>query len=132
MSDAHSQPSALEGESPNGARHLSRVEKQRSDALRDDICVHIFTVSATLVGVCLTVIGVLRLVPRQRASTTLIDDILSANAILFLAACATAYCALRMADMRRRRAVERYADVIFMLALGLMTVACALLTYDLL
>ena len=30
--------------------------------LEEDICIHIFTVSAAIVGVCLTVIGVIRVV----------------------------------------------------------------------
>ena len=35
-------------------------EKLRLE-LEEDVCIHIFTVSATLVGVCLTVIGIFQI-----------------------------------------------------------------------
>jgi len=37
--------------------------------LDEDICVHIFSVSATLIGVCLTVIGIIRVVLRCAGKT---------------------------------------------------------------
>ncbi len=94
---------------------------------RDSICVHIFTASATLVGVCLTVIGLLRVVQRLRDVSTLADELLSVNAIAFLAACVTAYVALRTDHPARRRRIERIADAAFLGALALMTAVCALL-----
>ena len=52
--------------------------------LEEDICIHIFTVSAAMVGVCLTVIGLLRVVISMRRSDTAADNIVSTDAILFL------------------------------------------------
>lgn len=98
---------------------------------RDDICVHIFTASATLVGVCLTVIGLMRFVRRLHGVTSIVDTLLSVDAVGYLIACVVAYAALRTADVARRRRYERYADVAFLLALGLMTVVCGLLALEL-
>lgn len=98
---------------------------------RDDICGHIFTTSATLVGVCITVIGMLRLVRRLRGVTTAADIMLSVDALGFLAACVVAYAALRTGSVARRRRIERYADGIFLLALALMTAICALVAFEL-
>lgn len=98
---------------------------------RDDICVHIFTASATLVGVCLTVIGLLRLVRRLHGVSTTADVLLSMDAIGFLAACAVAYAALRTTSSERRRRIERYADGVFLLALAIMTAVCALIAFEL-
>lgn len=98
---------------------------------RDDISVHIFTASATLVGVCLTVIGLLRLVRRLRGVSTTADVLLSVDALGFLAACAIAYAALRTDSVPRRLRVERYADGMFLLALAIMTAACALIAFEL-
>lgn len=98
---------------------------------RDDISVHIFTASATLVGVCLTVIGLLRLVRRLRGVSTTADVLLSVDALGFLIACVIAYAALRTESVHRRRRVERYADGMFLLALAIMTAACALIAFEL-
>lgn len=42
-----------------------------------------------------------------------------------------AYWALRTRSIRRRRLTEKIADVIFLVALTLMTIVCALITYTL-
>ena len=100
-------------------------------ALEEDISIHIFTTSATMVGVCLTVIGVLRVVLRMRSVSTWADDLLSIDALLFLSACGVAYWALRTRSVSRRLLTERIADLIFLFALTLMTTICALITYTL-
>ena len=100
-------------------------------ALEEDISIHIFTTSATMVGVCLTVIGVLRVVLRMRSVSTWADDLLSIDALLFLSACGVAYWALRTRSVSRRLVTERIADLIFLFALTLMTTICALITYTL-
>lgn len=98
---------------------------------RDDICIHIFTASATLVGVCLTVIGVLRVVHRLHPVSTLADEFLSLDALAFLVACAVSYAALRSRALARRRRLERLADIAFMGALALMVVVAAMVTWTL-
>src|SRR4029077_6638817 len=49
--------------------------------LEEDICIHIFTVSAAMVGVCLTVIGVIRVVITLGKADTLADDLLASDAL---------------------------------------------------
>ena len=63
--------------------------------LEEDICIHIFTVSAAMVGVCLTVIGVIRVVITLGKADTLADDLLASDALLFLTSCLLSYGALR-------------------------------------
>jgi hypothetical protein len=98
-------------------------------ALEEDISIHIFTTSATMVGVCLTVIGLLRLILRARSVSSWVDDLLSIDAMLFLSSCGLAYWALRVRRIRRRLRAERIADLIFLFALTLMATICALITY---
>jgi hypothetical protein len=86
---------------PNAARRLE-----------EDICIHIFTVSAGMVGVCLTVIGLLRVVITLRKVDTFADDLLAGDAILFLVACLASYWALRTRKTSRMYRVERFADII--------------------
>jgi hypothetical protein len=52
--------------------------------LEEDICIHIFTVSSAMVGVCLTVIGLIRVVITLGKADTLADDLLASDALLFL------------------------------------------------
>ena len=52
--------------------------------LEQDICIHIFTVSSAMVGVRLTVIGLIRVVITIGRAGTLADDFLAADSLLFL------------------------------------------------
>jgi hypothetical protein len=45
--------------------------------LEADICIHIFSVSAAMVGVCLTVIGLIRIIITLNPVSTLSDDLLA-------------------------------------------------------
>jgi len=99
------------------------------EQLEDDICIHIFTVSAAMVGVCLTVIGLLQAFPALKGINTIGDDLLVVDAFAFLISCLLSYFALRTRSSHRKYKVERAADIIFIGALCLMTIICGLLTY---
>ena len=90
---------------------------------------NLFTVSSAMVGVCLTVIGLIRVVITLGKIDTIADDLLSADAFLFLIACLLSYWALRTRSLRRMHRVERIADRIFILAMVLMTAICGVITY---
>jgi len=97
--------------------------------LEGDICIHIFTVSSAMVGVCLTVIGLIRVVITLGRADTLADDLLAGDALLFLVSCLLSYAALRSRSLRRMHRIERAADWIFIVAMILMTGICGLITY---
>lgn len=97
--------------------------------LEEDICIHIFTVSSAMVGVCLTGIGLIRVVITLGGIDTLADDLLATDAFLFLVACLLSYWALRTRSVRRMHRVERFADGMFILAMVLMTAVCGVITY---
>src|SRR5438094_1085313 len=97
--------------------------------LEHDICIHIFTVSAAMVGVCLTVIGLIRVVITLGRADTLADDLLAGDALLFLISCLLSYWALRSRGLRRMHRLERIADGTFIIAMVGMVVICALITY---
>ncbi len=59
-------------------------------ALEEDISIHIFDTSATMVGVCLTVIGVFKLIFQLKSISTWADDLISVDAMLFLSSCGLA------------------------------------------
>lgn len=97
--------------------------------LEEDICIHIFTVSSAMVGVCLTVIGLIRVVITLGKIDTIADDLLATDAFLFLVACLLSYWALRTRSIRRMHRVERFADAIFIFAMIVMATVCGVITY---
>ena len=98
--------------------------------LEEDICIHIFTVSSAMVGVCLTVIGLIRVVITLGKADTLADDLLASDALLFLTSCLLSYAALRARNLRRMHKIERAADVVFIVAMVMMTAICGFITYS--
>jgi len=98
--------------------------------LEQDICIHIFTVSSAMVGVCLTVIGLIRVVITLGNADTLADDLLAGDALLFLVSCLLSYWALRSRTLRRMHRLEKIADAIFIVAMIGMVIVCALITYS--
>ena len=104
-------------------------DRDPSTHLEQDICIHIFTVSSAMVGVCLTVIGLIRVVITFGRADTLADDFLAGDALLFLISCLLSYWALRSRSVRRMHRLEKIADGIFILAMIGMVIICALITY---
>jgi hypothetical protein len=107
----------------------TRSRRGPDSHLEQDICIHIFTVSSAMVGVCLTVIGLIRVVITLGSVDTLADDLLAADALLFLVSCLLSYWALRSRGLRRMHRLEKIADAIFLIAMIGMVVVCALITY---
>jgi hypothetical protein len=104
-------------------------ETNQKRELEKDICIHIFTVSSAMVGVCLTVIGLVRVVITLGKADTIADDLLASDALLFLISCFLSYAALRSRGIRRMHRIERTADAVFILAMIVMVAICAFLTY---
>ena len=107
----------------------TKRHRDSSTHLEQDICIHIFTVSSAMVGVCLTVIGLIRVVITLGRADTLADDLLAGDALLFLISCLLSYWALRSRSLRRMHRLEKIADGIFILAMIGMVIVCALITY---
>lgn len=95
-----------------------------------DLTIHIFTVSATLVGVCLTVIGIMRHLGGARASHYG-QELLALDAFLFLTCCILSYVALKIHNhFKRKPLLTTIADYLFIIALSLMAVVCGLIVYE--
>jgi len=109
--------------------HSTDTDEARRTRLDHDICVHIFTASAAMVGVCLTVIGILRVVISLRKADTLGDDLLAVNAMLYLASCLLSYWALRTRNLGRNHRLERIADAIFLISLVFTAINAGFITW---
>jgi hypothetical protein len=88
---------------------------------------HILAASAAMVGVCMTGIGIVQVVTTVRRIDSVADDLLVADALLFLLACILSHASIR--NEHRSRWLERWADASFILALGLMIAVCGVLVY---
>ena len=112
-----------------GTQQDTMGDRRSEPQLEEDICIHIFTVSAAMVGVCLTAIGLIGVVVTMREVSTVVDDLLAGDALLFLLACLLSYWALRTRSIRRLHTLEHIADALFVIGLTLMAAVCALITY---
>lgn len=83
-----------------------------------------------MVGVCLTAIGLLRVVARLQPTHAVSIAPVAVDALLFTLSCGLSYFALRTRARKRRYWVERLADGLFLAALCLMTFICALFAYE--
>ena len=110
---------------PDNAETLS----QQRTRLDHDICVHIFTASAAMVGVCLTVIGILRVVISLRKEDLLGDDLLAVNSMLYLASCLLSYWALRTRSVKRNHRLEYMADGLFLVGMVFTVINTAFITW---
>src|SRR6266508_3839372 len=108
----------------------TKPKRGANSHLEQYICIHIFTVSSAMVGVCLTVIGLIRVVITLGTVDTLADDLLAGDALLFLISCLLSYWALRSRSVRRMHRLEKVADAIFIIAMIGMAIICALITYN--
>jgi hypothetical protein len=94
-----------------------------------EIVAHIFTISAAMVGVCLTAIGLIRIVIAQKGIATVADDVLAFDAFLFVTCCFGAFWSFKTRHARRRGRLETYVEGAFLTGLALLVVACALIVY---
>jgi multisubunit Na+/H+ antiporter MnhF subunit len=97
---------------------------------RRELSEYIFSVSAGMVGVCITVIGLFRVVSRSAHVDSIADNLLAVDAVVFLASCFLAYLALRARTQRLVRRFEQVADYLFLAGLTMLSVVGVLIAYE--
>lgn len=80
---------------------------------RNDLSHHILPTSAQLIGVCLTVISLVKLLHLGQVGS-LLDKLLAIDTVLFLVSAGLSYAAMRGV---RSENLEKYADQFFILGL---------------
>lgn len=88
---------------------------------------HILPVAATMVGVCMTVISVLQLIPENGVSSWA-DNLLAIDSLVFLACAMLSYWSIRHGDAP---SAERYADRLFLTGLLIMVFVSFLVAFEL-
>jgi uncharacterized membrane protein HdeD (DUF308 family) len=95
----------------------------------ESIAQHIFSVSAAMVGVCLTVIGIINIIAEFNKTKSITDDIIVFDALFFLISCLLSYTAIKTKNRVKRLRIEKIADLFFLLALIVMVFVCSILVY---
>lgn len=105
------------------------AERSSLEQREHELTLHVFSISAAMVGVCLTAIGILRLVTSQSSAETIGDELLAADSVLFVLRCFLSFWSFKAARERLRRTLRVIIDTLFMVALSVMVVVCAVIAY---
>ena len=97
--------------------------------LNTEAASQICPLSASMVGVCLTTIGLIRVVITLKQIDTFADNILAFDAVIFLIATITSYWAMRHRHIERLHLLEKIADMAFMSGILVMTIACIFIAF---
>ncbi|HUW51344.1 MAG TPA: hypothetical protein VMV75_10070 [Sulfuricella sp.] len=98
--------------------------------MKSNLSQHILPNSSMMLGVCMTVISVIKVL-RLHSEQHRIAEVFAFNALIFLISAMFSYFSIRNeSKIHLSVAMERIADVSFMLGLVVMTVAGFLLTYE--
>lgn len=92
----------------------------------NDLSHHILPTSAQLVGICMTVISVVKLLHLNHGTSAL-DSLLVLDTLFFLVSATLSYLAMRNS---RRASFERYGDLFFMFGLLLLGLCAILLGFE--
>lgn len=87
-----------------------------------------FSVSAAMVGVCLTVIQLIQMNATQKPNTV-VDEILALDSIFFMLACFASFALKSKRHSRIKKTFENIGDGCFLLAISTMVVAITLVVY---
>lgn len=103
----------------------TKISHSASSRLAD----HILPTSATMVGVCVTIISVAKLIPKHGISRHAVE-LLALDGLLFMVSATLSYFSIR--HPLSAASYERLADVIFLLSLALMVVVGFIVSFELL
>jgi hypothetical protein len=92
----------------------------------------VFSVSAGMIGVCLTAIGLVKIVTQARGVATLCDDLIAIDAMIFGLAALLGFRGLQQFIRHQSPLSLRLMDSVFLVGLALSIVNCAVFTWYLL
>jgi hypothetical protein len=112
---------------------MPRHEEEQPETLQErslnNLSVHLMSVSAGMVGICLTVIGLFKIVIHLQRMGTIAADLVAIDSVCFLVVCMIAYCALRSTDRKHRQRLARVADGLFLVSLSFMAFICGVIVW---
>jgi hypothetical protein len=115
---------------PNCGKPFSAAPEVGKRDLDDNIYTHILNQSSAKIGMCLTLLGLVRVVEGVKNVHTLADELLAITAVGFMLSSLVTYTALKREAGEGRRKLGKAGDVIFTGALGLLAVICVSLVVE--
>ena len=97
--------------------------------MTNGLSAHILPASATMVGVCMTVVSIVKLV-HPSGIGFVIDKLLAADSLVFLASAILSFTSMQRAAEERAVLLERWAETAFLFALGLVAIAAVMLAFE--
>jgi len=92
----------------------------------------VFSVSAGMIGACLTAIGLGKIVSQAKGLRRFCDDLIVIDAMIFGVAALLGFQGLRRFIRHRTSPPHQLMDWIFLIGLGLMIVICGVFAWSLL
>jgi hypothetical protein len=107
-------------------------ESPQLRALTDEkIYNHILSQSSMKVGMCLTLLGLVRLVEGIKNVSIIADELLAINAVGFLLSTILSYSALKDDDQKRKQTKGKSGDIVFSASLFLLILICGTIAFEL-
>jgi hypothetical protein len=92
-----------------------RLDQERDEeTLELDTAHQVFNNSPTLLALCLTVIGIIKIYTTLQKVTTIMDNCLAFAVVAFLIATVLSYLAIRASTRKSRLKLGRIADMVFL------------------
>jgi uncharacterized membrane protein len=105
------------------------AEQPLVEQRKHDLSMYVFSISAAMVGVCLTAIGILKVMTAQSHIETIADELLSADSVLFMLCCFLCFWSFKTRRERLRHLLRVVIDGLFILGLSTMVIVCAVMVY---
>lgn len=96
--------------------------------MREEL-LHLLSVSATLSGLCITVVALMNTFGKRIASATIVDDMFAICALLFLLGMYLIFTALRIKNQTLVARLVKLIDAIFLFSMTCMTLASFVMVY---
>jgi len=106
------------------------TDRQKDQHSSKELSRHILPTSATMIGICTTFIGLVKVV-ETRMGPTHVDEYAALAALLFLISATSSYLSIRYAAMTGlTERCERLADMLFLTGLFSITIIAMLFAYE--
>ena len=94
-----------------------------------NLTINVFAISTTMVGVCLTAIGIIRLITSQTRIETLGDEMLAADAMIFMVCSFLSFWSFKTKSPRLCHILRLIIDGTFIIGLTVMVIICSIIAY---
>jgi hypothetical protein len=95
----------------------------------NDLARHILPTSGTMIGVCITLIGLVKLFEDKNRPTQT-DEFGAIVAVVFLGSAFLSYLSMRTGDRGASHRYERYADMLFLVGLASIVLLAGLFAFE--